>query len=99
MHLYVYLSLHPSIHASIYPSIRLSIHAEGALLSDSSDDENRPLVEDLSADPESNVDHYIAVLVESLSLLKRIPEAVDVSSPSWFPLEEKIQFQIPRISC
>ncbi|XP_041477788.1 exocyst complex component 4-like isoform X1 [Lytechinus variegatus] len=47
------------------------------MLSDSSDEENRPITEDLTMDPETNVDHYIAILVESLSLLKRIPEAVE----------------------
>ena len=42
-------------------------------------DDNQEVKEDLNIDPEENLDHFIAILVESLFLLQKLPEAVEVS--------------------
>lgn len=60
------------------------------LLSDSSEEENRPITEDITTDPETNVDHYIAIVIESLSLLKRIPEAVET-------IKSEVQMELAEI--
>lgn len=36
------------------------------------------ITEDLNTDPESDSDHFMNVLIESLSLLGKIPEALEV---------------------
>ena len=36
------------------------------------------MVEDLTGDPEENSSHYMAVLIEALSTLGRVEEALDV---------------------
>ena len=36
------------------------------------------IIEDLNTDPEVNSDNFMTLLVESLSLLGKIPEAVEV---------------------
>ena len=46
---------------------------------DGTEEDIKPVVESLNDEPEDNPEHYMAILVESLSLLKRIPEAVEVS--------------------
>jgi hypothetical protein len=38
------------------------------------------VTEDLNVDPESDPVYFLCILVESLAMLKRMPEAVDVSS-------------------
>jgi hypothetical protein len=42
-----------------------------------------PLYEDLddAVDPEDDSKHFIAILIECLSLLNRIPESIHVSCP------------------
>lgn len=39
------------------------------------------ITEDLNTDPESDSDHFMNVLIESLSLLGKIPEALEVHCP------------------
>ncbi|KAJ8025994.1 Exocyst complex component 4 [Holothuria leucospilota] len=41
------------------------------------DDINKPITEELTGDPEQDVEHFIAILVESLALLKRIPDGTE----------------------
>lgn len=36
------------------------------------------VTEDLNADPEADSDHFMIVIIESLSLLGKIPEAIEV---------------------
>ena len=36
------------------------------------------ITEDLNADPEADSDHFMIVIIESLSLLGKIPEALEV---------------------
>ena len=36
------------------------------------------ITEDLNVDPESNPVYFLSILIESLAMLKRMPEAVDV---------------------
>lgn len=43
-------------------------------------EKNGEIAEDLNCDPEENLSHFIAILVESLFLLKKLPEAVEVYS-------------------
>ena len=38
----------------------------------------RHITEDLDTDPETDVVHFIAVLIESLAMLKKLPEAIEV---------------------
>lgn len=40
-------------------------------------DDSKEVKEDLNVDPEENLDHFIAILVESLFLLQKLPEAVE----------------------
>ncbi|CAI9732804.1 exocyst complex component 4 isoform X2 [Octopus vulgaris] len=40
-------------------------------------EKNGEIAEDLNSDPEENLSHFIAILVESLFLLKKLPEAVE----------------------
>ncbi|XP_022086586.1 exocyst complex component 4-like isoform X2 [Acanthaster planci] len=56
---------------------RTHSHSLTLTVPDGTEEESKPVVEDLNEDPEANSEHYMAVLVESLSLLKRIPEAVE----------------------
>jgi hypothetical protein len=37
------------------------------------------LVEDLNVDPEEDSDHFMTLLIESLALLGKIPEAIEVT--------------------
>lgn len=36
------------------------------------------VTEDLNADPEENSSHYMAILIEALSMLGKVQEALDV---------------------
>ncbi|XP_038070549.1 exocyst complex component 4-like isoform X2 [Patiria miniata] len=56
---------------------RVHSHSLTLTVPDGTEEENKPVVEDLNEDPEANSEHYMAVLVESLSLLKRTSEAVE----------------------
>ena len=38
-------------------------------------------MEDLSTDPEADSDHFMVLIIESLSLLGKIPEALEVHYP------------------
>ena len=51
---------------------------ESLIFNDPEEEINKPITEDLNEDPYENPEHYMAILVESLSLLKRIPEAIEV---------------------
>jgi len=42
-------------------------------------DFSQNIKEDLNANPEDNPSHFIAVLVESLFVLKKVPEAAEVN--------------------
>ena len=52
--------------------------SESLILNSEQEEYVKPIREDLKVDPYENPEHYMAILVESLSLLKRIPEAVEV---------------------
>ena len=41
------------------------------------------VVEDLTGDPEENSSHYMSVLIEALSTLGKVEEALDVCSVYW----------------
>ena len=43
----------------------------------------RQITEDVHADPESDPIHFLAVIIESLAILKKMPEAIDVSTENW----------------
>ena len=38
----------------------------------------KPINEDININPEDNTVHFIAILLECLALLRRLPEAIDV---------------------
>lgn len=40
----------------------------------------KDIKEDLNSNPEDNPAHFIAILVESLFVLKKVPEAAEVSN-------------------
>jgi len=53
--------------------------SDGGVASTKESQEHEEVVEDLSvADPEADSSHYMAILVECLSMLNKIPEAVKV---------------------
>ncbi|XP_033633233.1 exocyst complex component 4-like isoform X3 [Asterias rubens] len=52
-------------------------HSLSLTVPDGTEEDIKPVVESLNDEPEDNPEHYMAILVESLSLLKRIPEAVE----------------------
>lgn len=41
-------------------------------------DEFNHITEDLNADPEENIPKYMAILTESLYVLRKLPDAVEV---------------------
>ena len=40
----------------------------------------KPINEDTNINPEDNTVHFIAILLECLALLRRLPETIDVRS-------------------
>ena len=44
------------------------------------------VTEDLNTDPEADSDHFMILIIESLSLLGKIPEAIEVLQLSFFCL-------------
>lgn len=57
-----------------------------AAAGDKAHDDSQEVKEDLNIDPEENLEHFIAILVESLFLLQKLPEAVEVSLLEAFSL-------------
>ena len=53
----------------------------------------KPINEDININPEDNTVHFIAILLECLALLRRLPEAIDVS----FFFQKK--FLVDHFSC
>ena len=52
------------------------------------------VTEDLNADPEADSDHFMIVIIESLSLLGKIPEAIEVLQLSFLCLLLMIQISV-----
>ena len=72
---------------SFRSEMRLPVSSEvsaGATVTPAASEADEPLCEDLDEhqDPEEDSKHFIAILIECLSLLKKIPEAVHVSRAS-----------------
>ncbi|GAB1604300.1 exocyst complex component 4-like [Argonauta hians] len=61
------------------------------------------ITEDLNCDPEENLSHFIAILVESLFLLKKLPEAVEAVKmriqPELMAIVSRASEQIVESSC
>lgn len=52
------------------------------------------VTEDLNADPEADSDHFMIVIIESLSLLGKIPEAIEVLQLFFLSLLLMIQISV-----
>ena len=52
------------------------------------------VTEDLNADPEADSDHFMIVIIESLSLLGKIPEAIEVLQVFFLSLLLMIQISV-----
>lgn len=74
-----------------------------AAAGDKAHDDSQEVKEDLNIDPEENLEHFIAILVESLFLLQKLPEAVEAIKmriqPELMAIVSRASQQIVESSC